>query len=147
MIRRKSLRIWFFFCSKTDRKKRPFTKNRVERSAGGSNARLYVAITLPLGVFFGTIPVEQDNWQARINKLEKSLNLWKSRSLSFIGKSLIINVFFYLAKVLIPLPWVLSRGNQLVWPFLWGSKIETVSRNTCYLPHSSGGLHVSNFED
>ena len=45
MIPRKSLRIWFFFCSKTDRKKRPFTKNRVERSAGSSNARLYVTIT------------------------------------------------------------------------------------------------------
>ena len=57
--------------------------------------------------FFGSDPVEQDNWQPRINKLEKSLNLWKSRSLSLIGKSLIINVlamskFFYLAKVLTP---------------------------------------------
>lgn len=49
MIRRKSLRMCFFLL-KTDRKKRPFTKNRVERaerSAGGSNARLYVAITRP----------------------------------------------------------------------------------------------------
>ena len=56
-----------------------------------------------VGVFFGTVPVEQDNWQSKINKLENSLNLWKSRSLSFIGKCLIINIlglskFFYLAK-------------------------------------------------
>lgn len=104
-----------------------------------------------LGVFFGTVPVEQDNWQIRINKLEKSLNLWKSRSLSLVGKSLIINVlglskFFYVAKVLVPPSWVFSRVNQLVWPFLWGSKIETVSRNTCHLPHRLGGLHVSNLE-
>ena len=28
-----------------------------------------------LGVFFGTIPVEQDNWMPRINKLGKALNL------------------------------------------------------------------------
>jgi len=56
-----------------------------------------------LGVVFGTIPVQQENWQPKLNKLEKSLNLWKSRSLSFIGKSLIVNVlglskFIYLVK-------------------------------------------------
>ena len=62
-----------------------------------------------LGVFFGTVPVESDNWQSKINKLEKLLNLWRSRSLSLIGKCLVINVlrlskFYYLAKVLAPLP-------------------------------------------
>ena len=41
LIRRKRLKIWFFFCSKVDRNKRPFAKNR----ADGSNARLYAAIT------------------------------------------------------------------------------------------------------
>ena len=104
-----------------------------------------------LGVFFGTVPVDQDHWQPRINKLEKSLKLWKSRSLSFVGKSSVLNVlgmskFFYLAKVLIPPSWVLSRVNQLVWPFLWGSKIKTVSRNICYLPLTKGGLNFSNLE-
>ena len=104
-----------------------------------------------VGVVFGTVPVEEDNWQTKINKLEKSLNLWKSRSLSFIGKSLIINVLalsklLYLAKVITPPSWVFTRINQLVWPFLWHSKIETVSRNTCYLPDHSGGLNISNFE-
>lgn len=104
-----------------------------------------------LGVFFGTIPVEQDNWQPRISKLEKVLNLWKSRSLSLIGKSMIVNIlglskFLYLAKVLITPRWVFSHVNQLVWPFLWGSKIETVGRQTCYLPESTGGLGVVNLE-
>lgn len=45
-----------------------------------------------LGVFFGSVSVELDNWQSKINKLEKLLNLWKSRSLSCVGKSLIINI-------------------------------------------------------
>ena len=35
-----------------------------------------------LGVIFGTIPTEHLNWQPKLEKLEKSLNLWKSRSLS-----------------------------------------------------------------
>ena len=46
-IHGKSLRVWFFFCSKTDRKKWSFTKNRAEILAGGSNARLYITITWP----------------------------------------------------------------------------------------------------
>ena len=102
-----------------------------------------------LGVVFGTTPVELDNWQPKIEKLIKALNLWKFRSLSFIGKALIVNVlgfskFLYLGRVL-PLPaWVLARVNQLVWDFIWGSRIEPVSRNTCSLRSSVGGLSVCN---
>ena len=64
-----------------------------------------------VGVFFGTVPVEQDHWQSKINKLEKPLNLLKSRSLSFVGKCLTINILglsklFYLAKVLVLPAWV-----------------------------------------
>ena len=103
-----------------------------------------------VGVVFGTVPVVEDNWQPKINKLEKSLGLWKARSLSLIGKSLIVNVLglsklLYLAKVLVPPDWVFARVNSLVWPFIWGSKIETVSRDTCHLPDLSGGLNVTNF--
>ena len=36
-----------------------------------------------LGVCFGIIAIEQDNWESKVNKLEKTVNLWKSRSLSF----------------------------------------------------------------
>ena len=103
-----------------------------------------------VGVFFGTVPVVMDNWQPKLNKLEKSLGLWKARSLSLVGRSLIVNVmglskFLYLAKVLIPPEWVFTRVNSLIWPFIWGSKIETVSRDTCHLPESLGGLNVMNF--
>ena len=57
----------------------------------------------------GLSNVDQDNWQAKLNKLEKNLNLWKSRSLSFVGKALIINVlgagkFWFLARILPPPP-------------------------------------------
>ena len=39
-----------------------------------------------LGVVFGVVDTEQHNWQPKLNKLEKSLNLWKSRSLSLWEK-------------------------------------------------------------
>ena len=100
-----------------------------------------------LGVIFGTESTELDNWQPKLKKLEKSLNLWKSRSLSFVGKSMILNVlglskFLYLSRALIMPVWVLTRVNQLIWPFLWGSRIETVSRKSCCLSLRSGGLNV-----
>lgn len=102
-----------------------------------------------LGVVFGTVPVEQDNCQPKLNKLEKSINLCKAWSLSLIGKGIVGNVLgisklLYLAKVLIIPPWVISRVHQLVWPFIWGSCMEMVSRATCFLKPESGGIGICN---
>ena len=80
-----------------------------------------------LGVVFGQT-TESENWRPKLKKLENHLNLWKSRSLSFVGKSLIVNSLgisklLYLATIL-PIPkWVVSEVNNLIWPFLWGSHI------------------------
>ena len=42
-----------------------------------------------LGTVFGSVDAERDIWEPRISKLEKSLSLWKSRSLSIVGRVLI----------------------------------------------------------
>ena len=93
-----------------------------------------------LGVWYtnGLTNVDPDNWQSKLDKLEKNLNLWKTRSLSFVGKALIINVLiasklWFLAWVLPTPEWVISRFKTLVFLFLWNSKIETVSRQTLSL--------------
>lgn len=46
-----------------------------------------------LGVCFsnGFSAVEEENLQTKLSKLEKNLNLWKSRNLSLVGKSFIVN--------------------------------------------------------
>ena len=103
-----------------------------------------------LGAVFGTVPTEQLNWTPKLEKFEKSLSLWKSRSLSFPGKALIVNTLglsrlVYLARVFVPPTWVLGRVDALIWPFLWGSKIETISRNTCFLKVKHGGVNIVNF--
>ena len=81
------------------------------------------------GVWFsnGLVNVDPDNWLPRIFKLESHINLWKCRSLSFVGKVLVINIlraskFWFLAKVLPTPEWVVSRFKKLVFPFLWGLK-------------------------
>ena len=103
-----------------------------------------------LGVVFGQA-AESDNWQPKLKKSENHLNLWKSRSLSLVGKSLIVNALgisklLYLATIL-PVPkWVISEVNNLIWPFLSGYRIETVSRQTCYQHSIRGGLGIVNFK-
>ena len=42
--------------------------------------------------------------------------------------------------------WVLTSINALVWPFLWGSRMETVARNTCFLKPCQGGLGIVNLK-
>jgi hypothetical protein len=103
-----------------------------------------------LGVVFGQV-TESDNWQPKLKKLENHLNLWKSRSLSLVGKSLIVNTLgisklLYLATILSIPKWVATEVNNLIWPFLWGCRIETVSRQSCHQPFLRGGLGIINFQ-
>ena len=48
----------------------------------------------------------------------------------------------YRARVLTLPTWVIARVNALIWPFLGGSKMETVSRNTFFLKPKDGGINV-----
>ena len=130
-------------CSKTEAMWLGAWKDRPDQPLGLT----WVRKMKILGVVFGTIPTEMENWQPKIDKLEKTLNLWKSRSLSYVGKCLIVNVLglsklLYLAWILILPGWVAARVNSLLWPFIWGSRIETVSLKTCCLPSKAGGLNL-----
>ena len=104
-----------------------------------------------LGVFFGVVDVQRDNWEPKLSKLDKMLTFWKSCSLSMVGKPLIINVLgisklLYLARVLVTPQWVIDRYNSLVFNFLWGSKIEPVARKTLHCSIDKGGLGIIDFE-
>ena len=68
-----------------------------------------------LGVFFGE-KVEKDNWEPKLKKLESHLNLCKGRSLSLVGRALLINALGlsklnYLATTLIVPDWVKTLAN------------------------------------
>ena len=105
-----------------------------------------------LGVFFsnGLVSVDDDNWSTKLNKLSSALGLWKQRDLSFVGRSLIVNVLgssrlWHVAKLLAPPSWVYDKFKSIVWPFIWNGKMENVSRDRCCAPVKSGGLNVVNF--
>ena len=101
-------------------------------------------------VGFGTVPIEKDNWEPRLSKLDSCLSLWKSRSLTFLGKVVILNVLglsnlLYLSRVLIPPRCVLDKYNSLIWPFLWGAKLEPVAWRSIVCSLDQGGLSLIDF--
>ena len=105
-----------------------------------------------LGVYFsnGLLLVENDNWKSKLDKLKSVVNLWSSRELSFIGRTMILNVlgasrFWHVAKVLHPPNWVVDSYNSITWPFIWKGKMECISRERCCAPVLSGGLNIVNF--
>ena len=103
-----------------------------------------------LGIVFGNVNVERDNWEPRLSKVDKMLSLWQSRSLSSVGKVLILNTLafsklFYLSRILRPPKWVYGRIKSFIWPFLWGSRIETVARRSIICSLQDGGLGLTDF--
>lgn len=103
-----------------------------------------------LGIFFGTIDVECDNWEPRLFKLDKCVSSWKNRSLSLIGRVLVLNILglsklLFVSSVLTPPRWVCDRINRTMWPFLWGLRIETVTRRCLVCPESEEGLGLREF--
>ena len=69
----------------------------------------------------------------------------KIRACNDIGKVLILNVLglsklLYLSRVLIPPRWMLDKYNSLIWPFLWGAKLEPVARRSIICSPGQGGL-------
>ena len=106
-----------------------------------------------LGVHFsnGLVNVDEDNWRCKLDKLKRTLGLWSQRDLSFLGRGMILNVlgaskFWHVAKVLPPPKWVSVEYKRAVWPFIWKSKSETVSRARCVAPIARGGLNIVDFE-
>ena len=110
----------------------------------------WVKKTKILGIVFGSVNVECDNWEPRLSKLDQCVSRWKNRSLSFIGKVLILNILglsklLFVSSILAPPRWVDDRINRIIWPFLWGSRIETVARKSLICPETDGGLGLREF--
>ena len=74
-----------------------------------------------LGIVFGSVNVDRDNWEPRLSKLDQCVSRWKNRSLSLIGKVLILNILCFLkllfvSAILSPPQWVYDRSNRII-PF------------------------------
>ena len=71
-----------------------------------------------LGVFIGNGNLDEANWRPGIDAVEKCLSSWRSRSLSFKGKALVLNALalsriWYVASLINMPHWVLAELNTL----------------------------------
>ena len=78
-----------------------------------------------LGIFVGPGDLEEDNWQPRIDAVEKVLSSSTQQSLSFKGKALVINVLalcqvWYVASLIHMPDWVTSKLVRLTFHFFGG---------------------------
>lgn len=100
-----------------------------------------------LGTFLGPGDLSHDNWDPRIQSLKNLLSSWHQRSLTFQGKSLVINALalsglWYLGSVMVPPPWVIAEVNKEIFSFFWSGKKDKISRNVVCQPKSVGGFNV-----
>ena len=100
-----------------------------------------------LGYRFGSRFSEDDIWSKIFVKIDRTLNLWNSRKLSFKGKSTVLNslcvskILYYAAATPIPSHY-LTLLQRRFFRFMWNSTYEPVARNTLYLDFNQGGLNV-----
>ena len=100
-----------------------------------------------LGVFVGPGDLDVDNWQPRIDAVEKVLSSWRQRSLSFRGKALVINALalsrvWYVASLIHMPDWVILNLVTLAFHFFWGGKRELVRRAVIVQSPDEGGFSV-----
>ena len=86
-----------------------------------------------LEVFIGAGDLVEENWRPRIDAVTKVLSSWRSRSLSFRGKALIINALalfriWYVASLIHMPRRILHELCTLVFAFFWSGKKDLVSR-------------------
>ena len=100
-----------------------------------------------LSVFISVGDLEADNWRPRIDAVERVLNSWRSRSLSFRGKALVVNALalsrvWYVASLVHMPPWALKELSSLAFSFFWSGKCELVLRSVVLQPSLFGGFSV-----
>ena len=104
-----------------------------------------------LGYRFGYDLTDDDLFHDLLSNFERILNLWKSRGKSYKGKSSILNTFvfskliYFIQAQIVPSHYI-NMFQKRCFNFIWGRKLEPISRKTLYSHMLKGGLNVPNLE-
>ena len=95
---------------------------------------------------------EKINFDERLVKMNKVLNLCSGRRLSILGriaivKTLALSKLVYNCSVLDTLTDFAQEVNKVIFPFIWNFKPDEFKRNTLTGPITKGGLNMVNFVD
>ena len=105
-----------------------------------------------LGIYFSYDKNESYNlnYRNKLDQLEKTLNLWKMRKLSLIGKILIVKTlglskFIYTASVTDVPDEIYDKVDKLLYSFIWNNKPAKIKKKTLIGQYEQGGLKAPHF--
>ena len=87
----------------------------------------------------------------KLEELEKTLNQWKCRKLTLLGKNTVIKTLIvpkinYLVASLITPEWFVNRVQELIFDFLWDGKPPKIKNNVITNTFENGGIQLPNIE-
>ena len=109
-----------------------------------------------LGIWFGRSGAARElkeNWEGKINQLERTLAMWSRHRLTMFGKVLVIKVFglslfiYVMKSIGLPLT-ILQRINKMFFSFIWkrnfkeGRTFERIKRKVLCTEVEEGGLNM-----
>ncbi|KAG7496752.1 hypothetical protein JOB18_024398 [Solea senegalensis] len=121
----------------------------VARSPGRWQFREEKACVRVLGVYLGCdgVAARDQTWHEVLEKIKKTLGMWKMRKLTLKGKVVVLNSLI-LSKLnhvlqIYDLPeQTLTEINNAISTFLWGSRRNMIAHKTIINKQSNGGLNL-----
>ena len=106
-----------------------------------------------LGHFFGKnrLVCEYQNFYAKLGKVDKVINMWKQRTLTIMGKSLLINallnsLFIFNAQIECPPKDFIKLINARNKSFLWDGGVPKISHHSLIGDFGQGGIRYKDVE-
>ena len=102
-----------------------------------------------LGVYFSydAAAAEKSNFELKIKDLKTILNIWKSISLTWSGKVLLVKTFalsqlIYLASIIFVPNHVIEGVDKVIYDFVWNGGRGMINRNAFIRSYEEGGLKM-----
>ena len=105
-----------------------------------------------LGIYFSCDHkhVMKQNFQDKLNEVQKTINLWKLRGLSLFGKVTIIKSFLipkllYVSSIIETPPKIIKQMEKMIYKFLWKGP-DKVTWLSVINTLKNGGLNLTDLE-
>ena len=94
---------------------------------------------------------KKKNINQKIDNMKAKLDIWRARSLSLLGKCLIVKCLgishlIYTASMLTIPNTYIPTLKSAIFSFIWNNKQDKIKRDVMYQDYSKGGLRAPNIE-
>jgi hypothetical protein len=105
-----------------------------------------------LGIHHGNNIQNGEIWKSIIDKMKNCVHVWKSRNLTYTGKTFIVkNLLISLCGYEIEMRGIpknaLQKIKTLVLGFIWGGIINQIDRNVCCLGVENGNTGMIDMQE